>query len=112
MIFEFAELASMRTRPRLLAITLFLLSAFGGAARPRRSAARRTSRSSLPTSSPTSPFADWTVYHIMVEMFANGNPGNDGEISGWKHPNYAGGDLQGSLEHAGYLQDLGVNASG
>lgn len=58
----------------------------------------------------TSPFADWTVYHIMVEMFANGNKGNDGEISGWKHPNYAGGDLQGILEHAGYLQDLGVNA--
>lgn len=57
-----------------------------------------------------SPFADWTVYHVMVEMFANGNPGNDGEITGWKHPNYAGGDLQGILEHAGHLQDLGVNA--
>jgi glycosidase len=57
-----------------------------------------------------SPFADWTVYHIMVEMFANGNTGNDGEITGWKHPNYAGGDLQGILEHAKYLQDLGINA--
>jgi len=56
------------------------------------------------------PFADWTVYHVMVEMFANGNPGNDGEITGWKHPNYAGGDLQGILEHAKHLQDLGVNA--
>ncbi len=57
-----------------------------------------------------SPFAGWTVYHIMVEMFADGNPGNDGEITGWKHPSYAGGDLQGILEHAGQLQDLGVNA--
>lgn len=57
-----------------------------------------------------SPFADWTVYHVMVGMFANGNPGNDGEITGWKHPNYAGGDLQGILEHAKHLQDLGVNA--
>jgi cyclomaltodextrinase len=55
-------------------------------------------------------FADWTVYHMMVGMFANGNPGNDGEITGWKHPSYAGGDLQGILEHAGHLQDLGVNA--
>lgn len=57
-----------------------------------------------------SPFADWTVYHIMMSMFANGNPGNDGEITGWKHPNYAGGDLQGILEHAQHLQDLGINA--
>jgi cyclomaltodextrinase / maltogenic alpha-amylase / neopullulanase len=57
-----------------------------------------------------SPFADWTVYHVMVEMFANGNPGNDGEITGWKHPNYAGGDLQGILQHTQHLQDLGVNA--
>lgn len=57
-----------------------------------------------------SPFAGWTVYHVMVEMFANGNPGNDGEITGWKHPRYAGGDLQGILERAQHLQDLGVNA--
>lgn len=57
-----------------------------------------------------SPFADWTVYHVMMSMFANGNPGNDGEITGWKHPNYAGGDLQGVLERAQHLQDLGVNA--
>lgn len=57
-----------------------------------------------------SPFADWTVYHIMLGMFANGNPGNDGEITGWKHPNYAGGDLQGILERAGHIQELGANA--
>lgn len=57
-----------------------------------------------------SPFAGWTVYHIMLSMFANGTPGNDGEITGWKHPNYAGGDLQGILERAGHLQELGVDA--
>jgi cyclomaltodextrinase len=56
------------------------------------------------------PWADWTIYHVMMEMFADGNPGNDGEITGWKHPNYAGGDLQGLLQRAGYLQDLGVTA--
>lgn len=56
------------------------------------------------------PWADWTIYHVMMGMFANGNPGNDGEITGWKHPSYAGGDLQGLLQRAGYLQDLGVNA--
>ncbi|HEX2223618.1 MAG TPA: alpha-amylase family glycosyl hydrolase, partial [Thermoanaerobaculia bacterium] len=56
------------------------------------------------------PWAGWTIYHVMVEMFANGNPNNDGEIRDWKHPNYAGGDLQGVLEKTAYLQELGVNA--
>lgn len=87
----------MPTRPRFLVIALFLLSAFS---KPLVAA------DPVPLAS---PFADWTVYHIMVGMFANGNPGNDGEINGWKHPNYAGGDLQGILEHAQHLQDLGVN---
>jgi len=54
--------------------------------------------------------SDLTIYHIMVDMFADGNAGNNGEITGWKHPNYAGGDLQGILAHAGYIQDLGMNA--
>ena len=56
------------------------------------------------------PFNDWIIYHVMVEMFANGSPGNDGEITGWKHPNYAGGDLQGVLEKAGHIEELGANA--
>jgi cyclomaltodextrinase len=56
------------------------------------------------------PFDDWVIYHVMLSMFANGNPANDGEITGWKHPNYAGGDLQGVLARAPYLQELGVNA--
>src|SRR3982751_5784368 len=57
-----------------------------------------------------SPFIGLTIYHIMVDMFADGNPANNGEITGWKHPSYAGGDLQGILEHVQYLQNLGVNA--
>jgi glycosidase len=56
------------------------------------------------------PFADWTIYQVMVGMFRNGAAGNDGEIRGWRHPNYAGGDLQGLLEKADYLRELGVTA--
>jgi glycosidase len=56
------------------------------------------------------PFDDWIIYHIMVEMFADGSPANDGEITGWKHPSYAGGDLQGILAHADHIQSLGANA--
>lgn len=55
-------------------------------------------------------FDDWIVYQVTVEMFADGNRANDGEISGWKHPNYAGGDLQGILDHLDHLEKLGVNA--
>ncbi len=55
------------------------------------------------------PYDDWVIYQIMVDMFANGSTANDGEITGWKHPNYAGGDLQGILEHVDHIQALGVN---
>jgi len=58
----------------------------------------------------STPFSGLSIYHVMVGMFANGSKGNDGEVAGWKHPNYAGGDLQGVLERAPYLQELGVNA--
>ena len=75
-------------------------------ATPRRSAARRTAARRCRPRSPTSPFADWTVYHIMVEMFAQRKPpGNDGEIRRLASIRITrGGDLQGiSGAGAGYL---------
>jgi len=57
------------------------------------------------------PFSDWTVYHIMLEDFANGDASNDrAGLRRWVHPNYAGGDLQGVLGKVDYLKSLGVNA--
>jgi glycosidase len=59
----------------------------------------------------TSPGVEnWTIYHVMMGYFRNGSPANDGEVEGWRHRNYAGGDLQGVLEKADYLADLGVDA--
>lgn len=55
-------------------------------------------------------FGGWTVYHIMLGYFRDGNKGNDGEIDGWRHANYAGGDLQGVREKVDYLAGLGVTA--
>ena len=55
-------------------------------------------------------FGDWTIYHVMLGMFANGSPGNDGEIDGWRHVNYSGGDLQGVREKADYIAGLGATA--
>lgn len=56
------------------------------------------------------PEGDWTIYHIMLGYFNNANPANDGEIDGWRHANYAGGDLQGVLAKADYIASLGVDA--
>lgn len=57
------------------------------------------------------PFNDWTIYHVMLGHFANGDAGNDrAGLRRWVHPNYAGGDLQGVLGKVEYLKSLGVNA--
>ena len=64
-----------------------------------------------PDSSVDAPFDDWTIYHIMLEDFANGDAGNDrAGLRRWVHPNYAGGDLQGVLNKVEYLKSVGVNA--
>ena len=59
---------------------------------------------------PAAAWSGWTIYHIMLGYFRNGHPGNDGEVDGWRHPNYAGGDLQGVLEGADHIASLGVDA--
>ncbi len=58
----------------------------------------------------TSSFAGLSVYHIMVGYFRNGQSGNDDRVEGWRHPNWAGGDLQGVLEKVDYLAELGIGA--
>lgn len=59
---------------------------------------------------PAAAHDDLVIYHVMLEMFRNGSPANDGEIRGWKHPNYAGGDLAGLTEKLEYIRALGANA--
>ena len=57
------------------------------------------------------PFNDWVIYHIMAAYFRNGSRANDkAGFRHWIHKNYAGGDLQGVLQKADYLAELGVNA--
>lgn len=56
------------------------------------------------------------MYLLMPDRFANGNPSNDnvkGYIQGVNRANLGerhGGDLQGVIDHLGYLEDLGVTA--
>lgn len=54
--------------------------------------------------------AAWTVYRLELDLFANGDPANDGQILGQRRLRTAGGDLRGLLASADYLQELGVNA--
>jgi len=56
------------------------------------------------------------IYEIMPDRFANGDAGNDDPaVSKGLHDRakpryYHGGDLQGILDHAGYLKELGATA--
>jgi glycosidase len=64
-----------------------------------------------PDTPAVAPFGDWTIYHVMLGHFANGDAGNDrAGLRRWVHPNYAGGDLQGVLGKVEYLRSLGANA--
>ncbi|MGE5204051.1 MAG: alpha-amylase family glycosyl hydrolase [Chlamydiota bacterium] len=58
---------------------------------------------------------DDTIYLIMPDRFADGDPGNDrtaGSTAVYDRHDpmaYHGGDLRGVIEHLGYLHDLGVD---
>ena len=59
---------------------------------------------------------DWrsaVMYFVFVDRFRNGDPTNDGPVSGVEGPaNYQGGDWAGVIEtlESGYFESLGVNA--
>ena len=57
---------------------------------------------------PAPPPADDLIYFVMVDRFANGDPGNDGEIDPSDPTAFHGGDLQGVIDQLDYLQGLGV----
>ncbi len=60
--------------------------------------------------------ADDTLYLLMPDRFADGDPSNDdparskGLFDRRKPRHYHGGDLQGVIDHLGYLKELGVTA--
>ncbi len=48
------------------------------------------------------------IYLVMVDRFANGNTANDGDADPTEALAFNGGDLQGVLDHLGWIQDLGM----
>ena len=62
-------------------------------------------------------FRKETIYFIVIDRFFNGNRANDGSskqglhdpsLTHWGH--YWGGDLEGIIEKADYLKQLGITA--
>lgn len=58
---------------------------------------------------------DWrdeVIYQLMVDRFANGDPGNDWRVdpTGTHLARYQGGDWQGVIDRLDYLEELGVTA--
>ncbi len=49
-----------------------------------------------------------SIYFVMVDRFANGDPSNDGVVDPGDPQAFHGGDLAGVLAHLDDLQDLGV----
>ena len=62
----------------------------------------------VPSWQPAAPPVDDAIYFVMVDRFANGDPGNDGEIDLEDPTAFHGGDLQGVIDNLDYLQGLGV----
>jgi len=64
---------------------------------------------------PARPAIDWRdsiMYFVMIDRFANGDPGNDAPVNGVEYPGqYQGGDFAGLRQkiEEGYFDDLGVN---
>lgn len=59
------------------------------------------------TSSWVPPEGD-AIYFVMVDRFANGDPGNDGEVDLKDAQAFHGGDLQGVIDRLDGLRQLGV----
>jgi len=74
----------------------------------------------------SNPFASEAVYFVVTDRFVDGDPNNNHESQGGKHPTwqlplegpddkkayvgYMGGDLQGILNNADYIKDMGFTA--
>lgn len=50
-----------------------------------------------------------SIYFVLVDRFANGDPANDGSIDPKDPQAFHGGDLQGVLEHLDHIQGLGFD---
>lgn len=54
---------------------------------------------------------DWRdeiIYQVLVDRFADGNPGNNWRVDRSSLARYQGGDWQGLIDHLDYIQALGV----
>jgi len=63
---------------------------------------------------PSPDWRDQIIYFVMIDRFADGNPGNNDQGAGEYAPrlesHYSGGDLEGISQKLDYIQSLGATA--
>ena len=65
------------------------------------------------TAAPAAISRDWSddvLYFVLVDRFADGDPGNDDKVDRAAKGAFHGGDLKGLTEHLDEIADLGVTA--
>ena len=91
----------------LLALLAALLAACAAAPKVAQSAQPApTARSSLATR----PWSDDILYFVLVDRFADGDPGNNAKVDRGAKGAFHGGDLKGLTEHLEEIASLGVTA--
>jgi alpha-amylase len=58
----------------------------------------------------TRDWSDDVLYFVLVDRFADGDPGNDAKVDRAAKGTFHGGDLKGLTEHLDEIADLGVTA--
>jgi alpha-amylase len=103
---------SMTSRhPRLLALAALLAVACSHA--PSTAAPLPASATAAPPALaplPPRPWSDEIVYFVLVDRFADGDPGNDADADPADKGKFHGGDLRGLTEHLDEIASLGVTA--
>lgn len=64
-----------------------------------------------PSVAATAPAHDWSddvLYFVLVDRFADGDPGNDARVDRTAKGAFHGGDLKGLTQHLSEIADLGV----
>jgi glycosidase len=94
----------------LAASSVFALLGFACASRPAPQTAPRPEATAPAPAAITRDWSDDVLYFVLVDRFANGDPGNDAKVDRAAKGAFHGGDLKGLTAHLDEISGLGVTA--